>query len=297
MKNKFIITVSFILIFRVDLIAAQTAPKTQEPSPPEIGILSMPTVQELGPLVSFGQNVIDKHNAQILLLGAKLSGQLEHFVDVAPSFLYGITDTSSVLFTLPYAVSYKQNGYHSSGIEDTLLQFEYAFYQKSTYSYYQRATAVLSLFLPTGSSTTIPNTGNGSPTFFLGTTFNRTYVDWFIFTSPGTLQTTTNSQAVKYGNQYYYQGGLGKSIFVINGKLLIALILEMDGTYIEKTRLMGAADPNSGGNTIITTPSFWLSTHNFTLQLGFSYPIYQRFNGHQPRIYNAVVGNVAWAFI
>ena len=297
MKNKIIFTVSFISILCMDFISARTNHNPKEPTPPEIGILSMPTVQEPGPLVGFGQNVVDKHNAQILLLGAKLSGQGEHFVDLAPSFLYGITDTLSLFFTVPYAVSYKQDAYHSSGVGDTLLQFEYNFYQKSTYTYYQRATAVFSLLLPTGSSTKIPNTGNGSSYLFLGTTFNQTYVNWYFFVSPGTLQTTENKQAIKYGNQYFYQGGLGRSIFVMSGKLLIALMLEIDGTYIEKTQFFGISNPNSGGNIILATPSLWLSTHNLTLQLGFSYPIYQRFNGNQPRVYNVVVGNVAWAFI
>jgi len=270
--------------------------KDKKIEPPKIGIFSMPITQQPGPFISFGQNVIDQGDLQFLFLADKFTGQNKQVVHLLPSLLYGLTENVSVLASGLYIPVQREAGLHSSGWGDSLLQFEYSFHQKDTYKYAELGTAVVGFVFPTGSSHKVPSTGNGSPQFFVGTTLNRTYMDWYIFISPGTVQTTTNSDGRKFGNLYLYQGGLGKTLYVIDTKLLISALLEIDGTYTEKDKQFGIPDPNSGGNTIYLTPSIWISGKHLSVQFGVGFPIVQRLNGIQLKNYHLIAGSIAWVF-
>lgn len=61
-------------------------------------------------------------------------------------------------------------------------------------------------------------------------------------------------------------------------------MVEFDGTYTEKDKVHGTTDPNSGGNIILLTPSIWLSSARWILQLGISLPIMQQMNGTNPKV-------------
>jgi len=111
----------------------------------------------------------------------------------------------------------------------------------------------------------------GSPSFFLGTTFNRTYVDWFVFSSPGAVLTTAKT-GTKFGNSYLYQFGFGRNIADTNGWILAGMA-EIDGDYTQRNRVRGIIDANSGGNVIYVTPSLWASTKKFIFQFGVGLPV------------------------
>ena len=268
----------------------------EEPKPPKIGIFSMPITQQPGPFISFGQNIIDKGDLQIFLLADQLKGEDKKITHIVPSTLYGLTQTLSLFISAPYFLQAQESIFHSSGFGDSLVQLEYSFYQKDTYEYAQLATAVGGILFPTGSSRKTPPTGTGSPQFFFGTTLNRTYFNWYVFISPGTLQTTTNEDDKKFGNLYLYQFGIGRSLYTIDTRLLIAAMIELDGTYSEKDRIHGEVDPNTGGNIVLLTPSIWVSGQHLTLQFGVGFPIVQHLNGIQRKNYHLIVGSLAWFF-
>lgn len=167
--------------------------------PPNWGNLALPPSQQPGPLVSFGENILNKNETQLFLFADEFGGVHKHFIDLIPSILYGLTDDLSIFINLPYATSYRVGPYKSSGFEDAFVQLEYIFYNSSTKSYLDEATIVGNVSIPTGSTQKNPPTGFGSPSYFLGFTFNRTYIDWFIFGSPGALFTTAKNGS-KFGN-------------------------------------------------------------------------------------------------
>jgi hypothetical protein len=208
---------------------------TQE-SPPKMGNFALTSSQQPGPLISFGQRVINKDQKQFYLFVDYLTGFKQQVVDIVPSFVYGIRDDLSLQINVPIAASYKQNKQSSSGWEDVLLQFEYAYYTNKTSHYTDQATIVGSLAFPTGSAKKQPPTGFGSPSFFLGTTFNRTYVDWFGYASYGIVFTTPNGGS-KSGNEFLYQWGMGKNILTIDHEWIIALMVEVDGQYNQKNKI------------------------------------------------------------
>lgn len=263
--------------------------------PPKIGNFSLGTSQQPGPLVSIGQNIIDKDQLQFFLFADDFIGIKKYNVDLVPSLLYGITDNFSVYFNYPIALSYKEGDYHSSGPEDMFVQFEYAFYNASNADYSDQATVLANMTFPTGSPEKNPATGLGSPSFLLGGTFMRAYPYWFGFVSPGAIL-TTSYHGMKVGNQFLYQAGIGGNIEGVPNELITAWMVELDGQYSQKSRARGVSDPNSGGNVVYLTPSFWLSSQQFILQVGAGVAVAQHQNGDQKRAKYLLVANLGWTF-
>ncbi len=298
MKLKFffsLLLVGFIAIAHGQ--ESNNLPEEIQEEPPQIGNFIFPSSEQPGPLISFGQNIIDKNQIQFFLEADKIGGVNKHTIDVVPSVLYGVTDNFSIFFNLPIAASFKDKAHQSSGLEDAFLQFEYAFYAYQNHNYTDQATVVTNMTFPTGSADKRPNTGFGSPSFFLGTTFNRIYVKWFLFTSYGTILTTEDKDdETKFGNQFLYQAGFGRNLFNIDSKWIFAGLVETDGTYAEKNKINGATDPNSGGNVVYVTPSLWISSKNLVFQLGAGMPVTQHLYGDQGKNRYLLEVNLGWTF-
>lgn len=298
LRNLFCIVIFF---FHNALLAASPESKTQEKgeSPPKIGNFILPSSQQPGPFIGFGQHVLDKNQTLLLLFADKFKGHRTLAVDVIPSILYGLTDKVSLSFSLPIAAQYQQNQQKSSGLEDTLFQVEYAFYTKENIQFTEQATVVTSMGFPTGSAQKQPNTGVGATSYFLGATFNRTYVDWFGFISPGA---TVNSSrhGTHYGNQFIYQSGVGRNLFNIDSSVgsnwIIALMVEISGKYSDKNKIIGMKNPNSGGNTVYIVPSLWISSQNLIIQLGAGRIVSQHLFGNQNKNKYLIGGDLGWTF-
>lgn len=287
-------SVAFFSLLSTAAIARDDEVKVKgEKEPPHIGNFALPYSQQIGPLVSFGQNTLMKNQVQLFLMPADYAGKNQHFVSLAPSVVYGITDELSILASLPLAVSYQYNNKRSAGLADAIVQLEYAFYSKSTAKYLDSATIVGNVFLPTGSSNKQPPTGFGSPAYFIGGTFARMYVDWYGFTSLG-AQFTTSHSGTQFGDNYLYQFGLGRNICTIDHRWLFAWLVEANGTYTNDNRMRGHTDTNSGGNIVYITPSLWVSSKKLILQFGVGLPVVQNLHGHQNRENYLLIGNFGW---
>lgn len=272
-----------------------TTTQNEEQKLPKIGNFGLPASQQLGPLISFGRNIIDKGQTQVFLGGLDFIGSDKHLLDIAPAIFHQITDNLSLGFSPSIAADYKSKETHSSGLGDALVQLEYVTYLKDTSTFSDQATIVTYASIPTGSTQKEPNTGLGSPSFFLGGTFTRAYVEWYGFISDGVVATTPEN-GVKPGNQFLYQCAIGKNLHTVPSKYIFAALLEVDGTYTEKTQTHGLSDPNSGGNVIYVTPSIWFSTQKLILQLGVGFPVTQNLFGDQIENHYLVAGNIAWTF-
>lgn len=261
--------------------------------PPKIGNFMLPTSQQPGPLLSLGQNIVDKNETQLALFSDNYVGVDKHFANVTPQVIYGLTDQLSLFVTAPYAASYKTGPEQSAGFEDATAQLEYVFHSGSTARFVDQATVVANITAPTGDAQKKPPTGVGSPSFLLATTWNFTSVNWLFFDSPGVVLTTDNN-GTQFGNSYLYQVGFGRNIIARHG-WIIDWIAEIDGTYAEKNKISGMTDPNSGGNVIYVTPSLWASTKTFTFQLGVGLPVSQNLYGNQTRDSYLLVANLGWS--
>lgn len=266
----------------------------KEENPPKLGNFALPTSQQPSALFGFGGNIIAKDEVQAFLFADDFVGKKRVAVDVIPSILFGITDNWSIFFNAPLTPLLRDGCHQSRGIEDFFIQLEYAFYNHSTTTYVDQATLVSNITFPTGSTHKIPPTGFGSPSFFLGGTYYRTWVDWFVFTSNGAVL-TASEHGTKYGDQFLYQMGFGRNLPSPQG-WIYAWMVEVDGQYNKKNRIKGVIDHNSGGNAIYVTPSVWISSKEMILQFGVSLPINQNLSGKQNRFDYALNLNFAWSF-
>lgn len=275
------ISLFLINLLFVSSITAESLASAEKPEePPALYNFALSASQQPGPFISFGQNIIDKGQLQLFLGIAESRGEQNHSWETSSSLLYGLTDTMSLSVGLPYSLTEVDGENHSAGIEDLPIQFEYAFYTANTSSYSDTFTLVTNITLPTGSDNKDPATGFGSPSFFIGTTLNRSYPKWFEFSSFGTIQTTP-SHPTTYGNEYLYQFGVGHNFYSHPSSLIIAGLMELNGSYTEKDRNEGVVDPNSGGNVVFVTPSIWISTPKLIVQVGAGQAVLQKLNGTQ----------------
>jgi hypothetical protein len=273
----------------------QTVTSRPFEEPPQMGNFALRVSQQPAPFIAFGQNVINKHQFQMYLYSDYFHGPDQHFTDLLPYAVYGISDNSSLLVSMPVALDYRSGGYSSHGLANATIQYEYAFYTTSTKTYEEQATVVLAGILPTGSPTSSPPTGSDTFTYFAGLTFNRTYNDWLGFVSPGvTLPTSHNGN--RNGNNYIYQAGIGRNIASVPKKWLLTWMVEADGLYSSKSRASGFMNPDSGSNVIYLTPSLFYSRHNAILQVGFGVPVLQQLNGAQTLNNYFVAANIGWTF-
>ena len=258
----------------------------------KIGNLSLPASQQPGPLVGFGENVIGEGVTQLYVLADEYRRKRGYFIDAVPSILYGITDNLSVFFNAPIAIRYKEKNNRSNGMEDVFLQFEYAFYNAEDLFWTDQATVVANVAYPSGSGTKVPNTGFGSPSFFIGGTFNHTTPDWFFFGGLGATLNTFSSNT-KFADVYLYEMGIGRNIAAPFG-WIYAWMLEIDGQYSSRNIIKGVVDRSSGGNIVFVTPSLWISSEKLIFQLGAGGVLTQHLYGDQSHFTWQVVANLGW---
>lgn len=260
----------------------------------KVGNFSLPATQQPGPLVGFGEHVIEKGEVQIYLYSDAFIGDRNYNTDIIPAYVYGITDTFAFRFNVPYAPANKYENSKSSGIEDLFIEFEYAYYSKEHKYSSDQATILAGVTVPTGSSTKDPRTGFGSPSFMIGLTYNHTEVNWFFFGATG-IVLTTEHDFFRAGHQFLYQAGIGRDICTPPG-WIYAWMVEFIGEYRWRDIIDGFEDPDTGGNVISIVPSLWLSSERLILQFGIGTPIVQHLFGNQRKEYASFYLNLGLTF-
>lgn len=289
-KNIFII---ICLCLDFNLYAKQVEKHPAIPLP--MGNFALPYSQQPGPMVSFGENILDKGKIQYSVNMIAFLGNNNIYTVVDQNLIYGITDDFSLLLSVPISPQNQEESTYSFGLNDIAAQFEYSFYNFEGKTFSHDATIVANATYPAGSVVEKPPTGYGAMTFFIGGTYNYTAVNWNIFLSSGALLTTNLLGTRRFGNEFLYQFG-----FAINSpsppKTIFAWVLELDGTYAWQDKYKGIVDPDSGGNVIYLTPSFSFSTKNLIVQLGAGYPVIQNLNGNQLKQFWTPQMNLTYTF-
>jgi len=256
--------------------------KLTEPLP--TGNFSVPIVSQIGPLISFGQLLIGKNALLVELLGAYARGHHSYSHAIAPNVVYGIRDDLSLFLFVPFNIKSRTDSSSSSGIQDIFLQLEYGFYNRTCRDYTLQATIVGNVQFPTGSHRKYPQNGDGSFVYFLGPTFAYTSQNWYAFVSSGVNFCATH-HGTRMGNSYLYQWGFARYLKPLSPPgWIFDLMVEFDGTYVEKDKNHHGHDHDSGGNILLMTPSIWLSSQRWIIQWGVGFPIVQNLHGHQSKI-------------
>lgn len=275
--NSFRYKLSIFLFFcfwAFPLLAGDLLPKT--------GNFSLKSSQQPGPLVSFGQTILSKHQFRIDTYPESFQFK-GGYTTLAPVDLsYGLSDTLTLEMTVPVVLQAKLDDFHSSGLSDLELQLEYAYYANETKKFSEQGTVLAQLSFPTGSVEKIPATGLGAMSLLIGTTFERTYEKWYGFFSSGII-VNDSYHASNASTQYLYQCGIGHNIHSRPSRWTFNWLIEIDGSYSTAHIKNFLLDENSGGNLIYVTPSLWFSTPILILGTGLGYAVSQNLLGNQQK--------------
>jgi hypothetical protein len=243
------------------------------------GNFSLPPSQQPSSLVAFGENIIEEGQAQAYLSSSASIGKKQNYVPLSSTILYGIRDDLSVLLDVPIVLANRSGKDHSSGLGDVILQFEYALFANSGDCYSNQWTVVANASFPTGSEKQHPPIGFGAMGYFIGTTYLRLEKNWGCFTSYG-VHIPASSNGTKYGTQYVYQWG-GEWVFTSSKSVIFAGMLEVDGVFQERNKIKGIKSSDSGGNFIYVTPSIFVSSKTWILQIGYGFTVQSHLFGNQ----------------
>jgi hypothetical protein len=296
MKQKY---VSILLIFVHFLGVAQENKRLvkegQDQEQVHVGNFALPASQQPGPLVGFGQNIIDKGDLQLFLYLDQFKGKNRNFSEAAPSLLYGITDKLSLFIEQSVATKFQYGSSESRGLEDLIAQLEVALYEHDTPYTLGQVTLVGNIGLPTGSATKIPSTGFGAVSYFFGFTANYMKTDWYYFTAMGAVLPTSHHH-IKFGKEFLYQFGISKNIAYKADKWVFNWMIELDGFYRQGTILLTADNVDNGGNVVVLGPSLWFSTQRLILQGGISAVVSQHLFGDQFKEKYYAAFDIGWKF-
>jgi hypothetical protein len=250
----------------------------------ERGNLAFPTSQNPSPLFSLGQNIVDKNDLLLLETWNQMIGKQRNYETASSSILYGVNDNFSLLAVIPAIPEYKENHIKKSGVGDLTAQAEWAWFNHDRFTYSVQSTFIFNITLPTGNPHITPlpdrnpNLGFGAPSVFLGATLDYLSVDWYAFIDGGAIITTRHN-CTKFGNQYYYEAGVGYRLGSTR-HWLFNLILELNGVFYERDSILGQTNTVSGGNVIFLGPSFYAaSKKHFIFIAGVQGPITQTLQG------------------
>ncbi len=261
----------------------------------KVGNLAFPVSQQPTPLISFGQNLLAAEQAEFKIEAKKIQWKNGYLIEWANSLTYGFSDICSLFIHYPTIVRQREGAHHTSGVEDVIIQGEYAPYTKEYVTRYDQLTIVGNVTIPTGKVNRQIPTGVGANSFFIGFTYSRMSINWFDFTSYGVIL-NGSSHCTRYGNQFLYQYGIGRRIW--NSKdWLFDWMIEINGQYAQRDRIKGAIDCNSGGNIIYLVPSLFLSyKKHFVAQVGAGGVVFQQLNGKQNRYSYVLDLQISWSF-
>jgi hypothetical protein len=262
----------------------------------KIGNLALPVSQQIVPLFSYGQMILDKGVTQVYLDTYTFKFKQAHFASTLPYLVYGIRDDLSIIFFVPIAMSYALDGQRSSGFGDVAAQLEYAYFQKEKERYTLQATVLGIMNVPSGSAHTMPPTGAGVTTFLLGATFSFVSVDWYLFNDYCISIAANNHKITNPGNEFFYQAGIGHNIAYIPEKMIFSWLVELLGSYTKNHQFLNRININSGSHVVYLAPSLWYSTKHLVLQAGVALPVFQRYFDRQHSNKFIFATSIGWTF-
>lgn len=296
-QNMRIILLAIIVLYNFFVFESAYASSMEVPPDP-IGNFSLPESQRPGAFYSFGSNIIAPGQVLARVTPNLFQETGRRFVGSASSILYGTSEKSSLLFTLPMTPSVTGGIGRHAGFGDVGLQGEYEVYKRSSSTDSQKGGVIAGFTVPSGTK------GFSSDTFsyFIGGAFSHTWTNWIVFAAPGLLQFSGGSSDKRLGARTYYELGVGRNISSQPGEYIFAGFLEVNGQYDKQNPSIHPVTHNSGGsvlsdgNLLFISPSLFFSTKKWVLEAGVSVPITQYWLGTRKKVDYFIGTAIAYTF-
>lgn len=286
---RFILLVIILLVESVHASVLET--------PPPNGNFALPRSQQPGAAYSFGSNILDPGQLQGRTTPNIFKSTGRRDIGSGVTLLYGTSEKTSLLFSLPITPSRTGGQGRHAGLGDAGLQGEYEFYRRSSFKSIQKAAVLASFTLPTGTK----DFSSEHVSYFIGGTFNQTWTDWIVFAAPGLLRFGGNPKN-RPAPRYYYELGVGRNLTSQSGDYILTGFVEVNGQYDPKEPSPTPVTRNSGGNILsdgnllFFTPSLFFSTKKWIVELGVSLPVTQHWIGTRKQVNYYAGTAIAYTF-
>ncbi|OGV27344.1 MAG: hypothetical protein A3F18_04775 [Legionellales bacterium RIFCSPHIGHO2_12_FULL_37_14] len=294
-RLRFIILLGTLLL----TFLAQSAFAEEEEDPTPVGNFALPASQQPGPFYSFGSNIIDKGQWQITGTPNIFKSTGERFVEFDTSILYGLSERSSLLFTLPSTIKYSNAATDDSynGLGDVGLQGEYTLVDHSTKVSAAQISVIAALSVPSGKDRVSYN----GTTYFLAGTANYMSPSWLQYVSPG-MVIFGGDLSTRPGMLYYLDIGMGRNLYSEPGQYISLFLLEVNGQLNSPNPYIDATIPTRASGSVLQdgyfiylTPSLFISTRSLAFQIGASFPVSQSWtNAIDQSVDYTASFNVTW---
>lgn len=238
-------------------------------------------LRQVGPLFCYGQNILDKGKIRLRERTFFIKNSSNSFTYISCQAFYSLSDDWTVWVDFP--VKLQDKGFNNtSRLLATRLETEYAYHHIVTEEKRVLATVVGNCIIPTkytdnDNSLNVYN-GTGSVSFYLATTASLLTPDWYAYGSAG-IQLNVPYHTNRFGQLFRYEWIIGHSIPTSSWNTYI--MLEFSGAHLQKNRVCGIKDINSGGDVIYVGPSLVSRSDHFYLWTGMQGAVFSRLNGNQ----------------
>lgn len=246
---------------------------------PKIGNFVLPSSQAPGPLIGFGQTVVDPGTFYLFCYPFLVRGPKTKIDTTILTASWTPVNHFAVTLNIPIAIKSTIDGVHTSGVGDITFDAEYLYHFTGTERSWTSCTLFGSMSFPTG----VKDVSLGSPAYFLGGTASYMNAEWYAFVDAGATLTTC-LHGTQYGNNILYQGGFGRNFDIPLKNWIFLWLVECDGVTSQSDTIKGMRDPNSGGTVLSITPSLWISNAFTIMQFGVTIPVVQHLRGTQDKI-------------
>lgn len=281
-----------VSLLLTQLISIQFLYASTSVSPLPIGNFSLPRSQQPGAFYSFGSNILDPGQAQLHAAPDIFKVTKARYIDYGTRLLYGTSENTSLLFTLPMT-TFTNREVNISGFGNFSIQGDYEFYRKASLTDVEKGSLIVSFSPPTG------NLGTQAYTHFIGGVYNHTWVDWLWFSALGI------SQFVKHNGEQpaprvYYELGVARNLDSVTGDHMLTGFMEIVGQYDPRYRTSHPITRLSGGNVLsngyllFIVPSIFWSNKKWILEGGVSIPISQYWLGTRDKVDYFIGGGISY---
>lgn len=195
--------------------------------------------------------------------------------------LYGVTEDIALTLEAPQFLEKKEAVNSSDGLGDIALRGKYQFYRKDSPGAQDKAALIYGLRFPSGDEDRKPATSTGAVEHLFGLTLGHESTTLYGFATARYLLKTDSGSRDK-GDQFLLDISVGFRPWLRSYKSWdLVLLLETSYILTQKDEIDGAGQPNTGGEEILTGPTFLWSIRNIMLKGGVQFPVWQDMNGTQ----------------
>jgi hypothetical protein len=238
-------------------------------------------LRQVGPLFCYGQNILDKGQIRLRDRLFYIKNRDNSFTYISNQAFYALSDDWTSWIDFP--VKLKNNGFgNTKRLIATRLETEYAYHHRVTPEKRVLVTVFGNCIIPTeytdDDNNLNPYNGTGSVSFYLATTASLLTYDWYAYGSAG-IQLNVPYHKNRFGQLFRYEWIVGHSLPTSSWNTYI--MLEFSGVHLQKNRICGIKDVNSGGDVIYLGPSFVTRSDHFYVWTGIQGAVLSNLNGNQ----------------